>query len=106
MSGKYSAEVQEMGPEASESKTLRVLNRVLASEMRGITIEADAKHANLHVQAHGAGGRGLTPPCAREADRPDEVFAVESPGMSAGRASQYRAAASRDNYLGAGRPVQ
>lgn len=59
LSGKYSVEVQKMGLRASNSKLMRFPNRVIAWEMRGISVVADATPTNMFAQGLVVGGHGL-----------------------------------------------
>lgn len=60
MSQKYFVEVQRMGRRRTECQQMRVLNRVTAWEVHGISIESDTKHADLPLQVSCMGTRRLS----------------------------------------------
>ena len=56
MDEKYEAKHQVIGPRADHAKSMKVLNREIKWEDKGITIEADKKHVRAIIQELGLEG--------------------------------------------------
>merc|ERR1711911_187427 len=85
-----------IGPESTDEKCIRILNRVVQWTDEGIEYEADQRHAEIIVKALGLGEESkgvVTPGHKREAKPEDERE------LAPKDATAYRASVARGNYL-------
>ena len=89
-----------MGPDPTDMKSIRILNRIVTWTSEGIEYEADQRHAEIIVQQ-----MGLTPTCrthetpSTKVDKLDirnDTGIEELQGLDA---TQYRALVARGNFL-------
>ena len=83
-----------IGPERSDDKSIRLLNRVFEWKPEGIICEADQRHAEIIVEQLGLNGR--TKGLSTTGAKPTEVNEAE---ITQEDATRYRAIAARANYL-------
>ena len=100
---KYQIKTQILGPEQSQMREVRILNRIVTwNGAKGLTYEADPRHVEIVVeQLKLAEAKPVTTPGTREecTTQQDcqEVLGYEE-------ASKYRASVARCNYLSPDRP--
>ena len=96
-----------IGPEESDLKEIRILNRIVTWTDRGITYEADQRHVEICLQEVGleAHSKTISTPTDRSAKDSRNRSAVVNSESDAERlkpcaATKYRGIAARKNYLG------
>ena len=91
---------KQIGPDKSDEKELKILNRILRYTESGIEMEADLRHAEIIVQQLGLeNAKPLSKPSADEVKRPDDETKL-NPEYT----TQYKSIVARANYLAADRP--
>ena len=89
-----------IGPEKTDKKDLKVLNRIIRYTESGIELEADLRHAELIIKQLGLeNAKELSNPSAEEVKREDDE--VE---LNAHYTTQYKSIVARANYLASDRP--
>lgn len=102
MSRWYEVKVRGLlGPEAGDSKTIRILNRALVWNDDGITYEGDDKHAKTIVRELGLrpDSNGIDVPMDRDDAREDETTALDDE-----HARRYRRLAATVDFMAQDRP--
>lgn len=97
MRARYSVEAPWMGPRADDPKAVRVLNWMIRWEQRGVSYEADPKHAIALAKGRADRMKPVVTPGKAEQDGDES-------SMNAKAATAYRAETARANYLGIDRP--
>ena len=73
LSKDFKIKTNKIGPEKTDEKELKVLNRILRYTESGIEMEADLRHAEIIVQQLGLeNAKPLSIPSADEVKRPDD----------------------------------
>ena len=120
-SQKFEIRTQELSTRRSGTLEVKILGRIVRRGVRGITIEADPRHAQSiveHLELVGANGvttpcevqkeivwtdRGVVPPGTLDTHVEDLLEQIGEP-LGAERARVYRGLAARLNYLAQDRP--
>ena len=115
-SQKFEIRTQELSARKSGTLEVNILGRIVRRGIRGITIEADPRHAQAIVEHLDlVGANGVVTPCevqkeiiwterAQVHNKADILEQVEGEPLSAERARTYRGLAARLNYLAQDRP--
>ena len=87
-----------LGPEDSDQKSVRLLNRIVEWTPEGINIEADQRHAEIIISQLGLED---AKPLSDPGDRidPKKLTCEDKKELDPKDASQYRAIVARGNYL-------
>ena len=107
MQDRYEVKVQIMGEAPDLAKEVKILNRTLRWERKGISIEADQRHAREVVEALELWGAQpvATPGAVASKPKDGPVEAEASQGrLEPEKSTTYRAVAARLNYLSQDRP--
>ena len=85
-----------IGPSSTDSKAIRILNRVVHWTEEGIEYEADQRHADIIVRelSLGAGTKPVTTLGIKR-----DITALDEADLDSSDATRYRALVARGNYL-------
>jgi hypothetical protein len=115
-SQKFEIRTQELSARKSGTLEVNILGRIVRRGSRGITIEADPRHAQAIIEHLDlVGANGVVTPCEVQKEVPwtdraqvynkvDILEQVEGEPLGAERARTYRGLAARLNYLAQDRP--
>ena len=99
MGKRYDIKTKFLGPEAGMEREMQVLNRTICWDKRGVTYEADQRHAEIVINEMGLRkGKSVVTPALPEASDEEEKR-MKTPELDKAEASRYRALAARINYL-------
>jgi len=109
LKSKYELKTKYLGPTPHKGhlQELRILNRVISWTDRGITYEADPRHAELLVQELQLdGAKGVTTPGSKDdvSKAAAENEASDDTLLSTSQTTRYRGIAARLNFLAQDRP--
>ncbi len=89
-----------LGPEQSDDKSVRILNRIVSWNERGIQYEPDQRHVEIVVKTLGLEkGKSVVTPGAK--DKNTETF---DKSLEGAQATLYRSLTMRLSYLAQDRP--
>ena len=133
LKSRFEVKSSMLGPDSHQQQQIRVLNRVLSWESKGLTYEADQRHAEIIIREMGVVKPISTPGCRedlKDASQPRQVPVIQEHivnsevvkeevvmdelghdegeesdcAMSAADATRFRGLVARANYLAQDRP--